>query len=241
MTLLNCPQYCCYHELWLHGSLKIIDDQKVRVRTCSEFDPRQEYIQQREHSKAMSCYRGGWERRFKPQLGTTTDFYGYIHPLIKQLLGFLNLSVGCPIRKIKEATRGSPLFTSDAILFTMCSSLSEVPLLLDFFYIKNHNKNALFAQWVVFICFHSFYVAFIEITEIPQMPLLEPARLWFPTADPEFLRIIFSHSYLSSKSTRLNSVCVHLAVLKVRLNALFIPHVHSFGEKFKQLNVAKVW
>lgn len=95
-----------------------------------------------------------------------------------------------------------------------------------------------FAWWVVFICFHPFYVAFIEIAEIPQMPLLEPAQLWFPTADLEFLRIIFFHSYLSS--TRLNGGCAHLAVLKMRLNPLFIPRVHSFGEKFKRLNVFKV-
>lgn len=97
-----------------------------------------------------------------------------------------------------------------------------------------------FTRWVVFICFHPFYVAFIEIAEIPQMRRLQPARLWFPRAGFEFLRIIFLHSYLSSKSTQLNSGRAHLAVLKMRLSALFTPRVHSFGEKFKQLNVFKV-
>lgn len=97
-----------------------------------------------------------------------------------------------------------------------------------------------YTWWVVFICFHLFYVAFIEIAEIPQMPRLEPAQLWFPRADLEFLRIIFLHSYLSSKSTQLNSGRAHLAVLKMRLSALFILRVHSFGDKFKQLNVFKV-
>lgn len=94
-----------------------------------------------------------------------------------------------------------------------------------------------FTWWVVFICFHLFYVAFIEITEIPQMPLLEPARLCFPVADLHFLRIIFFHSYLSSQSTRPSNRRAHLAVLKMRLNTLFIARVRTFGERFKRLNV----
>lgn len=197
----------------------------------------------REHSKALSRDWGGWEEI--PTSGWTTtgnqDRFLRTHSPADNT-SFLNLSVGCPIRQIKEATEGhkpgSPPFTSHAILSPPSVRFPR----FFFFFIKNHNENALFPLVGGFHLFPSVLCGFHwnrrdppDASAGPITTLVSNGWSWI------FYASFSSTLYLFSRSSRLSSGCAHLAVLKMRLNTLFTLCGHSFGEQFKRLNVFKVW
>lgn len=88
---------------------------------------------------------------------------------------FPTLSVSYLIKiKVKEggssrSGQTPPPFTSNLTLLPLCSSFAEG----SFFFLTTKKCTLLLGGWFSFV-FHPFYVAFIEITEIPQMPPLEP-------------------------------------------------------------------